>query len=246
MGTNSTDRLLNAPVGALASLDLHACGVLHGLGIDFRHGQQTLREASAALRIDVPALCAALAMLDLPATEIEGHRVDWCDLDIACGHLVRGHHAGLRRTLMELRYSLPHEVRAGATATAAPDPRAQVTQLAEDVLVHFAKEENILFPAFSALADARRGKAAPLALPFPSVSHPIRVMETDHARIEDRLQSLSSSIAMAMNEPDAPDAWSRLHRLSSQFTRELAAHARFESEWLFSRALEIEHALSAL
>jgi iron-sulfur cluster repair protein YtfE (RIC family) len=69
-------------------------------------------------------------------------------------------------------------------------------------------------------------------------------METDHARIEDRLQSLSSSIAMAMNEPDAPDAWSRLHRLLSQFTRELAAHARFESEWLFSRALEIEHALS--
>ena len=77
MRPDPTAKLIEAPVGELASLDLRACTLLHGLGVDFRDSEQKIRELCASRRFDATMLGAALAALDLALPDVEDSRANW-------------------------------------------------------------------------------------------------------------------------------------------------------------------------
>jgi regulator of cell morphogenesis and NO signaling len=113
-------------------------------------------------------------------------------------------------------------------------------ELAELIEAHLAKEENLLFPALEALANAERmGRSRP-PLPFVTVLHPIRLMEAEHVRIElalDRLREL----VLAVSEPDTLSAsWHQCMAELSHLDDDLREHHRTENEHLFPQALELE------
>ena len=65
--------------------------------------------------------------------------------------------------------------------------------------------------------------------------HPIRVMEIEHQRIAHELDALAAM--------DNGEAVRQCRSDLASFTRLLTAHARFENELLFARALELERLL---
>src|SRR5689334_3422916 len=102
-------------------------------------------------------------------------------LDVLCVDIVERYHAALHRSLPRIRDELAalcgmdasHELRA---------VQVGFSDLADQIEGHLAKEEHLLFPALEALAVAERETGRRPATAFVTVLHPIRLMETEHAR----------------------------------------------------------------
>jgi regulator of cell morphogenesis and NO signaling len=107
---------------------------------------------------------------------------------------------------------------------------------------HLTKEEHLLYAALSALSDAERNGRERPVLPFATLLYPIRMMETEHLRLEDSLDTLLGFAADASRGSESPD-WQRclgeLHALDDELRR----HDRFENEVLFPAALDLERRL---
>ena len=165
-------------------------------------------------------------------------------IDELCDLIVARHHAYLHRALPLIRAELARMADAdGAPAGTVAGTRDAFELLAQSVQAHLAKEENLLFPALEALAEAdREGRARP-ALAFPTVLHPIRVMEAEHARIEaalDRLQGMTHAFTAS---DGASERWRHCLADLSRLDADLREHHRTENEVLFPRALELERRL---
>jgi regulator of cell morphogenesis and NO signaling len=158
-------------------------------------------------------------------------------LDLLCDRLVAGPHAAVHAAVPRIRGRLATiaERTPGVETDAV---RQAFTAAADLLLAHLAKEENILFPALSALADADRGGQPRPPLAFPTVLHPIRLLETEHARLAAALDELQ---ALAARHPDAAtDVWRPVIEDLATLVQTLRAHARLEVEVLFPRALELD------
>jgi regulator of cell morphogenesis and NO signaling len=168
----------------------------------------------------------------------------WWAIDELCERLVRGRHASLRQTATTLHQQLATLASDyGASAPVLFDASITFETISVTLHSHLAKEENILFPAFASLAAAwRDGDGAP-RLPFPTVRHPISLMEAEHDRLERALAHLHS-ITEALVLPNGASArWNEFRAALLQFERDLQSDTEMEDEVLFPRALALERAL---
>lgn len=165
-------------------------------------------------------------------------------LDEMCGLIVARHHAYLRDVLPAIGAVLARLTDAdSAPARALADTQAAFADLALQLEGHLAKEEHVLFPALEEMARADREGGHRPALPFPTVLHPIRMMETEHVRIVsamDRLREITNGFVAA---EDASESWRRCLSSCSRLDEDLRAHLRTENEVLFPRAIELERRL---
>ena len=161
------------------------------------------------------------------------------DLDTLCALVVQRDHASLRRALPRIAGWLAELERS------SPSPQLTALcsafgDLADQVRANLAKEENLLFPAIEALAVAERRQARPAPLPFVTLLHPIRVMETDHARIEEAIERLRGQMRAAAEPCHRSSPWQQCVVELAAFEAELREHHFTENEVLFPRALELE------
>ncbi len=164
-------------------------------------------------------------------------------VDELCDRIVALYHDNLHRTLPVLVGELARLAEHDCAGEMLAETRAVVAELVPQLEGHLSKEENVLFPALAALAQAdREGRSRP-PLPFPTVLHPIRMMETEHARIETamaRLRAITQGFAPA---DDASVAWRHCLTQLARLDADLREHHRIEDEELFPRALELERRL---
>jgi regulator of cell morphogenesis and NO signaling len=163
-------------------------------------------------------------------------------LDELCGAILDRHHAyayvavpRIRGHLAMLAEREPQAVPAGV--------QEAFTALADRLMNHLAKEEHILFPALALLADAERSGAGRPPMPFPTVLHPIRLMESEHASLASALDQLSTLAGGFGITSDASDAVRRLMTELAAFRDHLESHLRIENDVLFPRALELDRRL---
>ena len=159
-------------------------------------------------------------------------------LDALCDRLVAGPHAWAHAAVPRIRSRL------AALATREPlgsagDLHRTFADLADRLLAHLAKEENILFPALAALADAERAGRSRPPLAFPTILHPIRLLESEHERL---MAGLATVEALTGDLDVAPGdaAWRAVLDDLAAVRTELVAHVAFEADVLFPRALELD------
>jgi regulator of cell morphogenesis and NO signaling len=163
-------------------------------------------------------------------------------LDALCDDILVRHHAYAHIAVPRIRGQLAAllEREPGVVPERLPAAFAGVADL---LLNHLAKEENILFPALSLMAEAERTGGGRPPLAFPTVLHPIRLMEAEHARLAegmDELARLTSDFAV----PDgASDSLRRLLTELRTFGAQLSAHLQEENDILFPLALELDRRL---
>jgi len=164
-------------------------------------------------------------------------------IDELCESIVSRHHAYLHRALPIIQEDLGRLADDDCPDGELAETRVLVADLVHQLKGHLSKEENLLFPALVALAQAdREGRSRP-ALPFPTVLHPIRMMETEHARIEGAMARLRALTRGFAPEDDATVAWRQCLTQLAQLDADLREHHRTENEELFPRALELERRL---
>lgn len=230
--------VMEASVGQVAAANLRACELFARVGIRFlEDGERTVFDACQLHHADEATIAAVVAICDTTASPPAGGSGTLAEM---CAGVVRHHHGPLRASLGALRTCL--SAACGQIESIPPtvaSGRGQLEALAESLLGHFAKEENILFPAFAALDEAHRRRGPRPPLPFATVLYPIRAMEVEHERIDLELVALAGLVFPG--GPGGPtnilqDCWSHWE----SFSRELTAHMRFENDLLFVRALELD------
>jgi regulator of cell morphogenesis and NO signaling len=161
-------------------------------------------------------------------------------LDALCEQIVTRYHAALQRSLPRIRDEL--------TQLTASTPSLRCVslafgELADRIEGHLAKEENLLFPALESLAVAEREGGTRPALPFATILHPIRLMETEHVGIEAALDRLCEAVS-AVAEPDSlSPSWQSCATELAQLALDLREHHRVEDTLLFPRAIELDRRL---
>lgn len=238
MGDDSLARMMDAEVAQLSAMNLRMCELFSRLGLGFLEaGHLKVSDACRLRHIDQRGIAAALAIRgasDSPPAPNDHDFAGTCRL-VECHH-----HGPLRASLGGLRTCLAAACgRIEHVAPSLAESRRLLEALAESLLVHFAKEENILFPAFAALEDARRRNGPRPPLPFSTVLHPIRAMEAEHDRIMSGLRQLIDLVDQAQPGGQFEIAQECGSQLEC-FSRELIAHANFENDFLFVKGLELE------
>ena len=238
MREDSSAGVMDAGVARLAAASLRVCELFASAGLRYiEDADLTIAEACRRHHIDEQTIAAALAdrgAASQSVTPLDG------GLTAICRLVVCHHHGPLRASLGALRTCLASAC--GQNEGAAPGlvgSRRLLEALAESLLVHFAKEENILFPAFAALDEARRGNGPRPDLAFATVLHPIRAIEAEHDRIVRELGQLIDRVKR--DDCGAPSGILQDCRSQLEcFARDLTAHAGFENDFLFARGLALE------
>ena len=167
------------------------------------------------------------------------------DLDLLVEHVVTRHHVYVRETIPDLTAWLETLVdHHGARQPALADVQKTFLALANDLLAHMAKEENVLFPFVRALAvAARKGEGLPPG-PFGTILHPIRVMNRDHRVAGDLLERLHRLTDGYVPPADACETYRLCFTELARFDADLRRHIHLEDRVLFPRALTLEAALT--
>lgn len=156
--------------------------------------------------------------------------------------LVATHHAYTRQALATL-VPLAHKVaKVHADVASAPRVEALVLELADELLAHLSREQNVLFPWIRAL-DATPPPAGPP--PFGALENPLRVMALDH----DRALSVAAELRRATGGFVAPAgacrSWRALWDGLGALEADLLEHLRLENDVLFPNALELERRVAS-
>ena len=154
--------------------------VFHRHGIDFCcGGKRPLAEACAERRLDAEQIRQEIAALD-PG---EAEEKDWSAEPLAAivEHIVARYHQPLREEFPRLAAMAQKVTRAHGAShpQMIPALEERLNELAEDLLTHMMKEEQVLFPYIVALEKAVTAGAPLPRSPFGTVANPIAAMEAD-------------------------------------------------------------------
>ena len=217
--------------------DCRAAAVFYRLGIDFCcGGGRTLAEACDERRLSPSDVLVALARARALPDAAAPAYAEWSP-ETLIAYIVGKHHAYVRGELP----AISTHVRKIAAAHGANHPELRriaelFDELGAEMSSHMAKEEKILFPYISALADAaERGDRLPQAA-FGSIENPIRMMEHEHD-VAGRLLSEIRTLSGGYTVPEAACTTYRVcFKELEEFERDLHEHVHLENNVLFPRA----------
>ncbi|MGA3010188.1 MAG: iron-sulfur cluster repair di-iron protein [Terracidiphilus sp.] len=215
--------------------------VFEHYGIDYCcGGRKPLAEACAASRVEVDAVIAALeaaATVAAPVTE------DWTQrsMDEIVAHIVATHHAYVRKELPRLAELAQKVVnRHGAKRAELPAIQTDLSSLNEELMLHLAKEETILFPYIVKLERARTSGAAMPSACFDTVAHPIQMMTQEHDAAGTLLAEMRRLSQNFTTPEDACPTYHAFYDGLKEFEQDLHQHIHLENNILFPRAIEVE------
>lgn len=231
----------DTPLGAIAAEDFRTAAVFHKHGLDFCcHGLRTLEHACREADLDVAAVLEEIQEVSAtPATDLP--RFNEWDLPALVSYIVANHHAYVRQALPLMT---AHATKVAEVHGVRHRELARVAQLvdavAEEMTAHMMKEEHILFPYITQLAQAvSAGRPAPFA-PFGTVDHPIRMMEAEHASAGAAMLEIRELTDGYRVPPDGCATYTVCLKELEAFERDLHAHVHLENNILFPKASAIE------
>ena len=224
-------------VGSIVARDSRAATVFSRHGIDFCcGGRQTLQQACVSKRLDVNAVIHELnesATAEAP-TSVDvtgwsvGELVDW---------IVTRHHTYVRAEIPLITGLLAKATRRhGESHHELPEISARFSIVADDLLRHMEKEEQVVFPMIEWVDVMSRPVSNERAF---AVEHPIAAMRTEHeeAALEfAQIRRLANGYSVP---PDACDTWRAAYTQLEAFEADLHRHVHLENEVLFPLALRL-------
>lgn len=212
-------------VGELVARHPSLSRVFQAHQIDFCcQGSRSVREACASKGVNLDAVLAEIdaARQATPAPEVNPATLPPAEL---CRHIVETHHAYLRDELPRLHAMAQRvaHVHGGGTPTLV-DVFDTFCDLAGELAAHMEKEERILFPAITAMAEG--GPAMPLDGPVSQMMHE----HDDAGAALARLRELTGNY---QPPSDACNTYRALFAGLAELEEDLHTHIHLENSVLF-------------
>lgn len=215
--------------------------VFEKFGIDYCcGGKRSIAQACSDLQLSVDQVLEKLEQATNTGDADDHTRWQSQPLYKLIQHIVRTHHSFVRQEVPRLR-ALAEKVRSrhGANHSELAEIEMTFNELAEELLTHMLKEEQVLFPYVAKLEHSRMaGQPAPQAF-FGNVERPINAMIDEHevaGELAARLRTLTGNYTAPMG---ACPSYQGLFYGLKEFERDLHAHVHLENNILFTRAIAI-------
>jgi regulator of cell morphogenesis and NO signaling len=230
-----------ATVGDIVAGDFRAAGIFERFGIDFCcGGRMSLADACRQATVDPSDVIRALGTL-VPE-EAAGEDASHWPVDRLIGHIVRVHHAYVRRALPIITAYLATLERVhGARHPELARVGEAFARVSADLAQHLLKEEHVLFPYIAELA-ARQDACGRAPSPFGTVENPIRMMEREHREAADELRIIRDLTANYSAPADGCATYQVCMAELARFEHDLHRHVHLENNILFPHAVRLEAA----
>lgn len=225
-------------VGRLVAERPSRSRVFEAFGIDYCcGGKKPLATACQDKGLDLDEVSAALEREAATPNGTAGLDPATMPLAQLADHIVETHHAYLREELPRLMRMLRRVAKVHGDA----DPRLRQMEkvfatFEEELYLHMRKEEELLFPAIRVLESG----PGEWPFPFPSVAHPIRMMEFEHDQAGDALSELRT-LSDGFEPPDwACNTYRAVLAGLLELEDDMHQHVHKENNVLFPRAIAAE------
>jgi regulator of cell morphogenesis and NO signaling len=230
-------QLETTTLGEIVTRDFRAGAILDRYGLDFCcGGASTLEEGCLKQGVSLARVVSELEALDPESRETPVQ-----DPAALIDYIVSRHHGYVRDSLPLIRQHLAKVVAAhGSRHPELPFIEAQFSKMADELTLHMTKEERVLFPYISALAEASAHDAAPPPDMFGTVQNPIRMMEIEHEEAGESIRVIRELTHGYQPPRDACATYCLVLQELDAFEKDLHVHVHLENNVLFPRAVELE------
>lgn len=236
MGTTTAETGRTDPqqtVGDIVTQNPSTARVLERHGIDYCcQGATTLQLACATKGISLDRVLA-----DLNVAPAEAHGLDLKTVPLAelTHHIVSVHHDHLRTDIPRMKHLFEKVVMAhGEREPRVIQARDIFVPLADDLLVHMNKEEQILFPWIRSIEGGTS-----FGPPMNAVGGPIACMMQEHAEAGTALAELKRLTDNHTPPAHACPTWHALYAALAEFEEDMHRHVHKENSVLFPRAMKL-------
>ena len=116
-------------------------------------------------------------------------------------------------------------------------------EVANELLAHMQKEEEILFPFIKQLVDAKKEENKSVSAPFGTVNNPIQMMEQEHESAGDIFKEIATLTNNYTPPAEACNTFKALYAKLDEFERDLHKHIHLENNILHPKAIILEKEL---
>jgi regulator of cell morphogenesis and NO signaling len=220
-----------------------ATRVLEDAGVDYCcGGGKSLQEACIHAGASAEEI---LSRLREAASQVGPDDRNWMSAPLKeiTRHIREKHHAFVRQSILRVRTMLTKVIaKHGTNHPETVAIEGIFADVAQEMISHMQKEEQILFPYIDALERATAANE-PFEPPFfQTVRNPVSAMMKEH----DSAGALVKRIRAASNGYTAPSdacpTFQALYRELAEFEADLHQHVHLENNILFPRAVEMETA----
>ncbi|WGH76115.1 DUF542 domain-containing protein [Tenacibaculum tangerinum] len=113
-------------------------------------------------------------------------------------------------------------------------------EVANELLSHLQKEEQILFPFIKQLITAKKEGKKMMTTPFKTIDNPICMMEYEHKNVRNIFKEISRLTNNYTPSTDACSSLKVLYYKLKEFEQDLYYHFHLENNILHPKAIELE------
>jgi len=235
-----------ATMGEMVAEDFRKAEVFRKYGLDFCCGGKiTVQKACEKKGIDYKAVERDLEMLNKNTGSRNENFNEW-ELDFLCDFIVNNHHKYVNDSLpMLLEYSAKVARVHGEAHPETIDIAHFFKNVAEELMSHMPKEENVLFPYIKQLVTAKKSGTKVQRPAFGSIVNPINTMEAEHLAAGDDLEKVHELSDNYQPPASACNTYRVLYAKLAEFEKDLHQHIHLENNILFKKAIELEKEVMA-
>jgi len=212
------------------------------LGIDFCcGGNRPLEEACLASNLNIEEVLKSLETALARAVKPSERELQTGSLAELISHIVKTHHVFVRTQIPQIEKLLEKVYdKHGLNHPELGRIRNVFRGLAQELMMHLVKEENILFPYVERMEESVMQHEPVLPPPFGTIANPVRMMEHEHDNAGIALKSIRES-SNGYNPPaDACTSFRALYTALANFEKDLHQHIHLENNVLFPKAQQME------
>jgi len=224
----------------IVASDYRTAAVFQRHGLDFCcNGGRTVAQGCRDAGADAAVLLRELdAVLETPAAGVPRYAT-W-NAQTLIAYIVDNHHRFVRESIPPL---LRHTAKV-ATVHGGRHPElvhiaTLFSRVADEMIEHMMKEEQVLFPFIAALETSAAGGPRPQP-PFGTVANPIRMMEAEHRFVGDAMAEIRHLTGNYTPPADACATYRVSFQELDAFERDLHEHVHLENNLLFPKASALE------
>ena len=153
-------------------------------------------------------------------------------------HILRTHHIFVKTKLTKI-YNLLKKNSVSDDVHSEIDKILSIFEdLKYELEMHLIKEEKMLFPYISRMAECERNNQIIEPAPFGTVQNPITVMETEH---KNALFAFAKIRKITNNYKGISGTNDVIYKELEAFEKDLNEHIHIENDVLHPKAIELEH-----
>ncbi|WP_064966998.1 iron-sulfur cluster repair di-iron protein [Tenacibaculum ovolyticum] len=212
-------------------------------GIDFCCGGAiSVKEACAKNNVDSKVLENELLKVDAVKDVIEDYN-KW-ELDFLMIYIENVHHTYVKESLPLIsEYANKVAKVHGNHYTEVVKVNELFHTVANELISHMQKEEQILFPFIKKLVDAKKTEKKNVFAPFGTVKNPIQMMEHEHENAGDIFKNIADLTNNYTPPKEACNTFKALYAKLDEFEKDLHQHIHLENNILHPKAIALEKKL---